>query len=403
MTYPIKQLSELADIYYGKSPTSVRDSYGAIPIIGTSGITGFANESLFHGPAIIVGRKGTLDNPLHITGAFWPIDTAYAVIPKPRINSRWLYYYLKTFDLTKLNEATGVPSINRDYLGALNFKTPSEVNQNKIASIIDAFENAGEIYNQKLTKQQRIKTGLMQDLLTKGIDEQGNIRSEETHEFKDSPLGRIPIDWECKPCKNLCTRITVGIVVKPTQYYAAEGVPAFRSANIREDGITSTDLVFFSEEHNRMLSSTQVKTGDVLSVRTGYPGTSAVVTKEHNGSNAIDILISTPNKEVLPEYLCFWINSFYGKEQVLKMQGGVAQQHFNVSDMQELLVATPEKNEQQTIVEAINFINSNIINIQEKIDKCQALKKGLMQDLLSGNRDISHLSIDELTQSLTTS
>ena len=45
-------------------------------------------------------------------------------------------------------------------------------------------------------KQQRIKTGLTQDLLTRGIDEHGNIRSEKTHKFKDSPLGRIPVEWD---------------------------------------------------------------------------------------------------------------------------------------------------------------------------------------------------------------
>ena len=47
-----------------------------------------------------------------------------------------------------------------------------------------------------IAKQQRIKTGLMQDLLTRGIDEHGNLRSEQTHQFKDSPLGRIPVEWE---------------------------------------------------------------------------------------------------------------------------------------------------------------------------------------------------------------
>ena len=47
-----------------------------------------------------------------------------------------------------------------------------------------------------IAKQQRIKTGLMQDLLTCGIDQHGNLRSEETHQFKDSPLGRIPVEWE---------------------------------------------------------------------------------------------------------------------------------------------------------------------------------------------------------------
>ena len=50
-----------------------------------------------------------------------------------------------------------------------------------------------------VAKQQRIKTGLMQDLLTRGIDEHGILRSEQTHEFKDTRLGRIPVEWSPMP------------------------------------------------------------------------------------------------------------------------------------------------------------------------------------------------------------
>ena len=58
-----------------------------------------------------------------------------------------------------------------------------------------------------IAKQQRIKTGLMQDLLTRGIDEHGNLRSEQTHEFKDSPLGRIPVEWEVRESFSHCSRM----------------------------------------------------------------------------------------------------------------------------------------------------------------------------------------------------
>ena len=68
--------------------------------------------------------------------------------------------------------------------------------QNKIAEILSTVGRAIEQTEALIGKQQRIKTGLMQDLLTRGIDEHGNLRSEQTHQFKDSPLGRIPVEWE---------------------------------------------------------------------------------------------------------------------------------------------------------------------------------------------------------------
>ena len=159
--------------------------------------------------------------------------------------------------------------------------------------------------------------------------------------YKQTEVGVIPEDWATRPCSALGDLITVGIVVRPTQYYTKQGVPALRSANIREDGIDESDMVFISEKANALLSKSQVRTGDVLTVRTGYPGTSAVVSPNFAGSNCIDILITRPSKAIDSKFLSAWINSSFGKYQVLRNQGGLAQQHFNVGDLRNLVVALP--------------------------------------------------------------
>jgi len=111
-----KPLKDIADVHYGKRQNSVIDDYGHYPIFGTGGILGMARVPLFAGPGVVVGRKGTLDNPIYVEGDFWTVDTAYAVLPKENIHPRWLYYTLKAARLEQLNEATGVPSLNRDRL-----------------------------------------------------------------------------------------------------------------------------------------------------------------------------------------------------------------------------------------------------------------------------------------------
>ena len=75
--------------------------------------------------------------------------------------------------------------------------------QTKIAEILSTVDRAIEQTEALIAKQQRIKTGLMQDLLTRGIDEHGNLRSEKTHKFKNSPLGRIPVEWDVQPVRML--------------------------------------------------------------------------------------------------------------------------------------------------------------------------------------------------------
>jgi type I restriction enzyme S subunit len=204
--------------------------------------------------------------------------------------------------------------------------------------------------------------------------------------YKQTEVGVIPEDWEVKPCSSISSRITVGIVIRPTQYYAPRGVPALRSANVREAGIDRSDMVFISHRANQLLSKSQIRAGDVLTVRTGYPGTSAVVPKEFHGANCIDILITTPSSDTDPRFLTLWINSPWGKDQVLRNQGGLAQKHFNVGDLRLLNVAFPTLTEQEAIAGALSDADALIDSLEQLIAKKRLLKQGAMQDLLTGKR-----------------
>lgn len=153
-----------------------------------------------------------------------------------------------------------------------------------------------------------------------------------------------------------------------------------------------------SEEDNRILKKSQVREGDLVTVRTGYPGTTAVVPQELNGANCVDILISRPDvKRIRSHYLAMWINSDFGKKQVLEGQGGLAQQHFNVGQMRMLLVKTPPTNEQEQIESILLAHRENDGRLYEQLEKLRRHKVGLMHDLLTGKRRITPL-LEHATQ-----
>jgi type I restriction enzyme S subunit len=259
--------------------------------------------------------------------------------------------------------------------------------QRRIAEILSTLDEAIEQTEALIAKMQQVKAGLMHDLFTRGVTPDGRLRPTREQApglYKESPIGWIPREWEVKPCSAICEKITVGIVVRPTQYYVSEGVPAFRSANIREDGIDPSDFVFISPQSNALLAKSQVQAGDVISVRTGYPGTSAVVPEEFSGANCVDILITRPGSSVRPSYLTNWINSSFGKDQVLRKQGGLAQQHFNVGELRNLLVALPDISEQDAIIERMVAVSERIAEEQTLAEKRRLQKNGLMHDLLTG-------------------
>ena len=178
--------------------------------------------------------------------------------------------------------------------------------------------------------------------------------------------------------------VMVGVVIKPTQYYVDSGVPALRSANVREGGLTMENLKYFSKESNDLLKKSKLRKGDLLTVRTGYPGTTAVVTEDFEGCNCIDVVITRPSERMNSDFFSLWVNSDNGKGQVLKAQGGLAQQHFNVGDMKNLLVAVPPLEEQKSIFNIVDSVTKKVSIAEVRLEQVRRVKKALMQDLLTG-------------------
>ena len=321
-------------------------------------------------------------------------STMMKVIHNSDYDTGFFYYALKGWEdyLKGQTSGSGIPHVDKEILGDLSIFNCKKLEQAKIAEILSTVDQAIDQTEALITKQQRIKTGLMQDLLTRGIDKDGNLRSEDTHEFKDSPFGRIPVEWKVERGVSVCDEIVVGIVIRPTQYYREDGIPTLRSANIQENRIDPSHLVYMSVKDNAQLRKSQVRRGDLVTVRTGYPGATTVIPPEFDGCNCVDIVISRPNsKKVRSQYLSLWINSYHGKLQILKGQGGLAQQHFNVSEMKNLLIKVPMLNEQERIETLLLTHAETIREARRNLAKLEGLKTALMQDLLTGKVSVTHL------------
>lgn len=198
-------------------------------------------------------------------------------------------------------------------------------------------------------------------------------------------------EWNWKKINDVCENIKVGIVIKPTQFYSErpDGIKAFRSANVKEFRIEDSGWVYFTKEGNDKNYRTQLKIDDVLIVRSGYPGTSCVVTDNYVNTNAIDILIATPNKrEILPKYLCAFNNSPFGKGLFSKNSRGVAQKHLNVGVYSTLKIPVPPIDKQHQIVKEIESRLSVCDVVEEQIkaslDKAEALRQSILKKAFAG-------------------
>jgi type I restriction enzyme S subunit len=326
------------------------------------------------------------------------------ITPKPESSARFLGQALQSHGCVRQydNFMSGSALrrlVLRD-IRQIAIPMPPLEDQAAIADVLDTLDTTIHQTEAIIAKLKQVKQGLLYDLLTRGIGANSELRppqSEAPHLYKASPLGWIPKNWEALQGRHVCSEIVVGIVVKPTQYYRDHGVPIFRSANVREPGLNLRDLVYMDPKDHWAQQKSCVKPGDVLTVRTGYPGTSCVVDAQVEEANCVDIIISRPGPTISPQYWAQWINSPKGKEQVLRVQGGLAQQHFNVGDLAAMQVSVPPQAEQQQIIDRLEAVNTRVKQEYASRNAMTDLKSGLMDDLLTGRVRVTPLLKQEVT------
>jgi type I restriction enzyme S subunit len=195
--------------------------------------------------------------------------------------------------------------------------------------------------------------------------------------------------WVEKQLASLCHEITVGHVGSMKTEYKESGIPFLRSQNIRPFEVSMENAMFIDEAFHRALKKSQLRPGDLAIVRTGYPGTAAVIPPELPDSNCSDLVIVRPSKEVNPHFLAAFFNSAFGKQLVLGKVVGAAQKHFNITAAKEVMLHVPPITDQITIVAMVENLREQTQRLtalyEQKLEALEALKKSLLHQAFSGN------------------
>lgn len=391
-----RRLRDVATIYYGKSPADVLDQDGDVPVIGTGGKYQQACRSLFSGPAVVVPRKGSLGNPQYVEGEFWPSDTTFAVLPSQGNDARWIYYSLDRFDLTRLNEATGVPSISRDWLYKMPLGDSEPQQQRRIAEILSTVDEAIEQTEKLIAKHQQIKAGLMYDLFTRGVSPDGHLRPPHTecpNLYKDSPLGPIPKEWEFRTVDELLAQTANPIRSGPfgsallKEELVEEGVPLLGIDNVFSERFVGEFRRFVTWRKYQELQRYAVSPGDVMITIMGTVGRCCLVpdglgpavSSKHLWTMTFDAT------RVLPLLVCWqmnyahWVRDWFGKHA----QGAVMSA-IQSSTLRTLTLPVPKLAEQEQMCERCFSITAQIRSEEEQQAKLELVKRGLMHGLLTG-------------------
>ena len=283
-----------------------------------------------------------------------------------QLSMKFLAYKLSSLTKNYVSYV-GNPKLMNNVMANIELSLPeSQAEQTQIATILSTIDRAIEQTEALITKQQRIKTGLMQDLLTKGIDENGNIRSEETHKFKDSPLGRIPVEWEVKE---------IGKVASLQRGYDIREID-FLPGNFPV--IASSGIIGFHK----------FRTSIGPNVVVGRKGSIGNVYYIGLDFWAHDTSLFVTNFFGNHERYIYYLFVYLELERFGTKSGSPS---LNRNDIHPLLVSIPNPNEQIEIARIIYNCDELLTTLSKELEKNKLQKTGLMQDLLTGKVRVTDL------------
>jgi type I restriction enzyme S subunit len=323
-------------------------------------------------------------------------STGFAVLTaKVDACSRFILYAILSDQVSRqideLVIGSNYPAINSTAVRTLRILAPSLPEQTKIAEILTAVDRAIEQTEALVAKQQRIKTGLMQDLLTRGIDEHGQLRTEQTHAFKDSPLGRIPVEWETEFLDSLALRGSGHTPSKSKPDYWNGGVKWVSladSSNLDRVYIDSTDKEI-SELGIQNSSAVLHPKGTVILSRDAGVGKSAIMGCDMAVSQHFMAWRCKPGR-LDNAYLYYWLQK--DKPKFEGVASGSTIVTIGLQFFRDYKIAAPRSVEEQSRISRVLLHADQTLGRHfESLAKLRALKTALMQDLLTGRKRVTGL------------
>ena len=305
--------------------------------------------------------------------------------------SRYLYHFSASHyfqrQLVIRSNSTAQAGLYLGELEKIEIAIPKITEQQKIVEILDAIDKAIALTDTHITKLKKAKAGLLHDLLTRGIDEHGELRdyTRNPELFKRSLLGIIPKDWDVEPLQKHTFSSAFGPRFSSSLYADDGNVATLRTTDMDEEGNLDLSTMPLAHLNLGLFNLHILEVGDLLISRSGTCGITAVFPGFNIPVLPGAFLIRFRLKEsVKAEFIRRYFNYELGRARVLNEAEGGVQKNLRGSTLLKLLIPIPPKQEQDAIIYRLQCYESRIITRKICIEKLKLLKKGLMSDLLTG-------------------
>lgn len=316
-----------------------------------------------------IGKKGILSSTMVKFSLKRDIDQSY------------LFYVLKTKEgyLRGQTKGTGIPHVDKAVLNSIKIPLPILLEQKAIAEVLSTVDEAIQSVDRQIEKTERLKSGVMQKLLTKGIGHK---------EFKETDIGKIPEVWEVKKLGDVLEMCQYGLSTKLSDIGK---YPIVKMDNI-ENGEVILKNAKRIDLDEKTFNNFKLKSGDILFNRTNsyeLVGRTGIFLSEKDCVFASYLIrLRVKSECIYSSFLTYLLIHFNSEIRKLASRA-VSQANINATNLQKFLIKTPPLQEQIKISEINLFFDKKLSLQKTKKQKLEKIKHGLMNDLLTGKKRVN--------------
>ena len=389
--WEVQKLEQLTDIVDSKR-VPIKESerggkHGKYPYYGTSGIVDHIDDFIFNEKLLCLAEDGenlrsrVLPIAFTIEGKTWVNNHVHVLRVKETIDHYFLKSFLNNTSLLKYVASTAQPKLNQKDMRSIQIICPKLEEQTKIASIFSGVDALIELTQEVIEKTERLKKGLMQKLLTKGIE---HTKFKKTNGLFRKEI-KIPEEWSSCQLKDISMLSAGGTPSTFAKEFWNNGtIPWVSSSEVKNNRIIDSDKKITKLGLENSAAKLFPK-GTVLVAITGFGmtrGRSAVL--EINASTNQSVVGIQPKREILDgEFLWYLLQNQYWV--IRNFAQGSQQPRLSLGILEKFQICVPNNiSEQQKIASILSGVDAYIQKNQEYKKKMELLKKGLMQKLLTG-------------------
>lgn len=321
------------------------------------------------------GASINLDKRAMLPTESYVVSHLCILIPKTNIvDNRFLFYLMKRKRLSRYSAGTTLPYLNLAVISKLQCPLPSLPEQKKIAEVLSCVDLAIQKTDEAIAKTEKLKKGLMQQLLTKGI---------EHREFKETEIGKIPREWEVDTLPNLLNVIDYRGRTPP---FSESGIPYLGSDNVRNERIVLDSRRYVSQEtYEKYMTRGIPRPADILFTTEAPLGETALIPEGFRFCFAQRLVAFQCKPMLNPVFTMYMLRSKAVQKQLESWATGTTAKGISAKNMRFIKIPYPTaKTEQQKIADILLTVDKKLELERMEKTNLERVRLGLMDVLLSG-------------------